>query len=199
MKLVIIGGSAGSLEPLRRIVSDLPVDLDAAVLVLRHRQRTPPTLLPSILERDSRLPVREAVDGEPIRPSHIYVAPGGCHVTVHGGRLKVQAAPDGQGPRPDIDLALESAAETFGDECIGVILSGFLDDGTQGAIRLARVGGTTLVQEPRDAEQASMPRNVIARDHPSEIVPSARLGQMIVDYVNGEREGDALIDRAAQA
>ena len=75
----------------------------------------------------------------------------------------------------------------FGDDCIGVILSGYLNDGTRGAIRIDRVHGTTIVQSPADAEQPSMPLSVIKGDSPNFVVPDIEIGAILRQLVSEEQ------------
>jgi len=212
MKMIVIGGSAGSMEPILTILGDLPAQLDAAVLILRHssplRAVRPGSandaLLAKILAPRSRLPVCEVTHGMPVLPGTVYVAPSGTHVIVSepddrerrvgGARARFELHPSasvGKG-RPSIDLGFASAAEVFGPDCIGVVLSGLLDDGTEGAQELFLEHGTMIVQAPGDADQASMPNNVIRRDHPDYILPDVAIGQTLVNLVQGVPAGGEL-------
>ena|GEM_PF-738530 len=218
MKLIVIGGSAGSMEPLQTILADLPDELDAAVLVLRHstplhergsanghaKARRAEGLLTQLLAPHCRLPVTEARQGMPVVSGNVYVAPAGTHVIVSEqddaarqrtgarARLDLHESPVVGKGRPSIDLALASAAEVFGLDCIGVVLSGLLDDGTEGALELWREDGTMIVQSPGDADQASMPANIIRRDHPDYVLPDVSIGQTLVNLVNGAMIGDSV-------
>jgi len=210
MKMIVIGGSAGSMEPLKTILADLPHTLDAAVLVLRHsspihsRLGNGEGLLTQLLSRHCELPVSEVMQGMPILPGNVYVAPAGRHVIISEQdepaqlRTGARAGYDVHTPtdigkgRPSIDLALASAAEVFGLDCIGVVLSGLLDDGTDGAQELYLEHGIMIVQSPSDADQPSMPNNVIVRDHPDYILPDVAIGQTLVNLVNGVVVGDGV-------
>lgn len=192
MKMVVIGSSWGGLEPTKIILDDLPVNLDAAVLVVRHSTPDGPSLLTPILESHSDMPVSEVRNGELIRAGHVYVTPPGVTVTMNKDsdqsmRFVLSEAARGFGKsRPSIDDALISAASHFGDDCIGVVLSGYLNDGTQGAIRIDRVNGTMIVQSPGDAEQASMPLSVIKGDSPDFIAAGIHIGAIIRQLVSEE-------------
>lgn len=212
MKMIVIGGSAGSLDPIVTILRALPLDLDAAVLVLRHSKpvdgRGPNGLLTQVLAPHCAMPICEAMDGMPALPGQIYVAPAGTNVLLtrqsqrdhHDSgamaQFELHMAESSRHGRPNIDLALASAADVFGIDAIGVVLSGFLDDGTEGALELAFEHGTMIVQAPADAEQTSMPNNVIARDHPDYILPDIAIGPTLVSLVNGIPAADAVALRA---
>jgi len=212
MKMIVIGGSAGSMEPIQTILRDLPAQLDAAVLILRHSSpllavrpgSANEGLLARLLSSHARLPVHEAKDGMPVLPGNVYVAPSGIHVIVSeqdepgrrtgGAKARLDLHPStsiGKG-RPSIDLGFASAAEVFGSDCICVLLSGLLDDGTEGAQELFLEHGIMIVQAPGDADQASMPNNVIRRDHPDYILPDVAIGQTLVNLVQGVPAGGEL-------
>lgn len=190
MKMIVIGGSAGGLPPLKTILKGLPQDLDAAVLVLRHSWPGVPSQLAQLLRPISTLPVREVADGTPVEAAGIYVAPSGTNVELDDtgeGKAVFRLAPcrTGQKGRPNIDVSMVSAAQVFGEDCIGVILSGYLDDGTEGAIEVGACDGVIIAQAPSDAEQSSMPVNVIMRDSPDFILPDVQIAGMLRDLVSG--------------
>ena len=194
MKMIVIGGSSGAHQPLATILRDLPADLDAAVLVLRHSWPASPSVLAQVLRPHATMPVEEIEDGCTVRKGHVYVTPSGTNVTFEAGSgggdgdafaFRLSPCPPALRGRPNIDIALISAAETFGDDCIGVVLSGYLDDGTIGAIEIDEYEGTMIAQAPSDAEQPSMPLNVIRRDSPDYILPDILIGGTLRDLVAG--------------
>src|SRR5881275_232348 len=104
-----MGASAGGVEALRAVIAGLPHDLDAAVLVVLHIPRTGPSALPSILRRAGKLPAGHPVDGEILKPGHIYVAPADHHLLVLEGRARLSHGPAENGHRPAIDPLFRSA------------------------------------------------------------------------------------------
>lgn len=190
MKMIIMGGSAGSLAPLKTVLKGLPDDLDAAVLVLRHSWPSVPSQLARMLAPTSTLPVRDIDDGTPIAAGHVYIAPSGTNVEMDGdggagATFRLAEHRPGQKGRPNIDVSMISAAHLFGNDCIGVVLSGYLDDGTEGAIEVGACDGAIIVQAPSDAEQSSMPVNVIERDSPNYILPDIQIAGMLSALVSG--------------
>jgi two-component system, chemotaxis family, protein-glutamate methylesterase/glutaminase len=173
---VVVGASAGGVEALRQLVSALPSDYPAAVLVVLHVAPIATSVLPQILERAGELPAKHAEDGESMKGGHIYVAPPDCHLLVSDGTLTLDHGPRVNGHRPAIDPLFRSAAEAWGDEAAGVILSGVLDDGTAGLMAIKRAGGVTLAQDPDEALYAMMPRNAIEHVHPDRIAGAHDLG-----------------------
>jgi two-component system chemotaxis response regulator CheB len=163
-KIVVIGGSAGSLDVLKAILRGLPEDFPAPVLVVTHIGARP-SHLPDMLGRCSILPVRHPLQGEALVPGHVLVAPPDLHLTVarSGDRTYAQLArgPKENHTRPAIDPLFRSAAAAYGANAIGVVLSGFLDDGTVGLQAIKACGGVAVVQDPLDAEAPEMPASAL--------------------------------------
>jgi two-component system chemotaxis response regulator CheB len=181
--VIAIGASAGGVGSLQRVVEHIPAEFPAAILVALHLPDGVRTMLPQILARAGNLPATQAVDGEPVLPAHIYVAPGGFHLTVDRGRLRVNRGAREHGVRPAIDPLFRSAALAYGPRTIGIVLSGLLDDGTVGLREIKRAGGLAIVQDPRDTEWPSMPQsalNHVAIDH---CVPAAQIGSLLQQIV----------------
>jgi two-component system chemotaxis response regulator CheB len=162
-RLVVLGASAGAVDALHTIFTALPPDFPAAMLVVRHIG--PRNCgLPAVLARSSRLPVRHATDGETVVRPAILVAPPDHHLMVRT-RAPLQVAlthgPTENYTRPAIDPLFRSAAEIFGPLVTGVLLTGYLDDGSVGLKAIKACGGTTVVQDPHDAYAPDMPANAL--------------------------------------
>jgi two-component system, chemotaxis family, protein-glutamate methylesterase/glutaminase len=159
--VIVVGASAGGVEALVRLVSDLPRDLDAAVAVALHTPEHSPSALPSILSRHGALPAAHARDGEPLVHTRIYVAPPGRHLLIKRRTIRSVNGPHENGHRPAVDPLFRTAARAHGARVMGVILSGSLDDGTAGLAAIKAAGGASLVQEPSDAMFDGMPSSAI--------------------------------------
>jgi len=159
--IVAIGASAGGLAALKRLVAGLPAGLDAAVLVVQHMKSDLQSDLPAILERWGPLPAGFAEDGGPAAPGRIHVAPPDRHLLLQDGTLRLNRAASENSARPSIDTLFRSVAVCCGSRSIGVVLTGYLDDGSAGLRALRRCGGLTVVQDPDDAEYPDMPRNAL--------------------------------------
>src|SRR5262245_27473545 len=148
---IVIGGSAGSLEPLRKLVSDLPIGLPAAVFVVIHTLPNAASVLPKIIGRAGVLPAVHAEDDMDIVPGQVYVAPPDRHLTIEAGRVRVLRGPRHNSHRPAIDPLFSSAAAAYGPANIAVLLSGMDADGSLGLLDVRSRGGIAIVQEPDDA------------------------------------------------
>lgn len=160
-RLIVVGGSAGSIEVLGDLVGGLPAGLPAAVLIAIHISPELRSRLPQILGRAGILPVRHAVDKEPISAGRIYVAPPDHHLLVGPGHLHLSRGPRENGHRPAIDPLFRSAAQFYRRTVTGVVLSGGADDGSAGVVAIKAAGGTSVAQDPKDAIHPRMPQSAI--------------------------------------
>jgi two-component system chemotaxis response regulator CheB len=179
--IVVIGASAGGLEPLQTLLRDLPQDLPASICIVMHV--VSPSILPQILGRAAALPVYPAASGEPIEHGRVYVAQPGSHLLLHDGHLLVRRGPRENTARPAIDPLFRSAACSFGARVIGVVLSGALDDGTAGLAAIKRCGGLAVAQDPKDAAVPSMPRSALAHVEVDHCVPVQAMAALLTRLV----------------
>ncbi len=159
--MIVLGASAGGVESLREVLSDLPGDFPAAICVVLHVPAYQPSVLPSILTKCGKLEAIHPEDGAKIEASRIYVAPPDHHLLIEGHHLAVKKGPKENRFRPSIDALFRSAAYCYGPRAIGVVLSGALDDGTSGLWSVKRLGGVAIIQEPSDARFESMPKSAL--------------------------------------
>ena len=177
--IVVIGASAGGIEALKEITSNLAPDLDAAIFIVVHLSPESSGLLPNILNRHSKIPAHQAEDGEAIRPRRIYVAPPDRHLLLESDQVRVVNGPRHNRHRPAIDLLFRTAARHFTDRVVGAVLTGFLDDGSSGLLAIHNAGGATIVQSTDDAEVASMPKNALEQVQPDYCVPLVEIADII--------------------
>jgi two-component system, chemotaxis family, protein-glutamate methylesterase/glutaminase len=160
-ELIVIGTSAGGLRPLQHIVRSLPANFPVCVLVVMHVSAE--STLATILSRGAQVSVKQAETGDPIRAGVFYVAPPDQHMLVRGGAIELTRGPRENRARPAIDPLFRSAAVAYQERVIGVVLTGFLEDGAAGLLAIKRAGGVAVVQDPQDAEFPNMPEGALAR------------------------------------
>ena len=181
--IIVVGGSAGGIEALQKLVQGLPADLPAAVLVVLHTHPTSPGYLPHILERSGRLPAAHATDGELLRPGRILVAPPDHHMLIEREYVRLTRGPKENRSRPAVDPLFRSAAYFYGPRVIGVVLSGMLDDGTAGLWTIKDRRGVAMVQSLEDAQFPSMPENALRHVAVDHQLPAAELGPLLARLV----------------
>jgi two-component system, chemotaxis family, protein-glutamate methylesterase/glutaminase len=156
-KLVVLGGSAGSLNTFISVLRDLDKNFPAAVIVILHMRARVHSSLDKILARSSALPVSSIEDGIATECGKVYVAVPDRHIVVGRDHLHLSRGPKEGLNRPSINVAFRSAAAVYGPEVVGVLLSGMLDDGAAGLLEIVKHGGVAMVQDPEDTKFPSMP------------------------------------------
>jgi two-component system chemotaxis response regulator CheB len=179
VKLAAIGCSWGGLTALTAVLGGLPEELDAAVVVAQHRAEEE-SLLEALLQERSTLPLHEAEDKDELRPGRVYLAPPGYHLLVEKGTLSLSTDEPVQFARPSLDVLLESAADAYGPDCVGVVMTGASDDGAAGLAAVARNGGVAIVQDPAGAERPEMPRAALASVPSATVLPLERIPEALV-------------------
>ncbi|MGY1715588.1 chemotaxis protein CheB [Geodermatophilus sp. SYSU D01106] len=182
-RLVVVGASAGGLQPLRELLAALPGDLPAAVAVVLHLSPTGESRLPELLSRGGALAARHATEGEALTAGSVVVAPPDRHLTVLDGRVHLSRGPRVNRQRPAVDVLFRSAARSHAGGVVAVVLSGALDDGAVGSAAVAAQDGTVLVQDPAEARVTGMPRAALTTVRRARAVPTAELGPLVADLV----------------
>jgi len=175
--IIVVGASAGGIDPLRQLCQEFPADLPAAVFIVLHIGIR--SHLADILDRRAALPVLTAESGAPVTPGTIYVEPPGKHLLLHDEHVLLRRGPRENMARPAVDPLFRSAAASYGSRVVGVILSGSLNDGTAGIRAIKRCGGVAVVQEPMDATEPSMPSSAIRHVAVDHIAPAADLAALL--------------------
>lgn len=183
--VVALAASAGGIEALSAVISGLPADFPAAVLVVLHIAPLGPSVLPAILGRHSALATSHPADGEKMRAGHVYVAPPDRHLLVADGAVRLNPGPRENGNRPAADPLFRSVAAAYGRRAAGVVLSGALDDGTTGLAAIGRAGGLTVVQDPEEAAFPGMPLNAIHFAEPDHVAKVLDIPGILVTFAEG--------------
>jgi two-component system chemotaxis response regulator CheB len=197
--VIVIGGSAGAVEPLTELVGGLPRELAAAVCIVLHLGNRQ-SMLPELFSRVGSLPAGWAADGDRLQPGRIFVAPPDHHLLVLPGHVRLSRGPRENRTRPAVDPLFRSAAEVYGPAVIGVILSGMLGDGTAGFSTIKSHGGTTVVQDPKDAQYPSMPLTALASVSVDHCLPAGAIADLLTRLVESRTPiaATSVLSRQAQ-
>lgn len=159
---VVIGASAGGVGALLKLLPGLPAGYARAVVALLHLPENRQSQLAEVFRQRMALPVREAADKEPLSSGTLYFAGSGYHLSVESDRsFSLSCEAPLHFARPAIDFLMESAADAYGPALLGILLTGANQDGAAGLAAIGRAGGLTVVQDPDEAEVATMPREAI--------------------------------------
>ncbi|HET9112752.1 MAG TPA: chemotaxis protein CheB [Burkholderiales bacterium] len=169
MRFIGIGTSLGGTQALKIMLPLLPPAFPAAIALVFHRASETSIVLPRFLQQHCRMPVEEAQDKTLIRPGRLYFAPADYHLLVEGSHFALTTEAEVSHARPSIDVLFESAAEVYGKDMTGIVLTGAGQDGARGCIAIKCGGGLTIIQNPETAECSSMPKAVLA-SHAADIV-----------------------------
>jgi len=180
-KVVIIGGSAGSLNALMQILPDLSQLNGFAVVIVLHRKSTDDQTLEELIALKSSITVKIVEDKVPLVPGYIYVAPSNYHLLFEkNDTLSLDISEKINYSRPSIDVSFESASEIYGEALVGILLSGSNTDGTYGLKAIKATGGTIVVQNPTVAEMPFMPHNAILNTNPDFVLDN----QQILEFIS---------------
>lgn len=183
--IVVVGASAGGVEALSGLFSDLPPEISIAFFVALHLPPHFQSRLPSILERTGRLPTEHPCNGQKIEAGRVYVAPPDFHLMVGKGVALLNHGLTEYYNRPAIDALFRSAARFYGRRVIGVLLSGTSRDGVAGLKEIKRHGGLVIVQDPAEAMFSEMPRNALAEIEIDYCLPVTKIRDLVTRSAGG--------------
>lgn len=164
-KVIVIGSCTGGPKALSTLISGLPADFHIPVVVVQHLPKYYTAELANNLDKESAISVEEAYEDAPLRPGKVWITPGGYHseITMWNCKpfLRLHRGPREEGDRPSINNLFRSASSTFGNDVLGIILSGRGNDGLEGAGNIKRSGGLIIVQDPDSALVPDLPDIII--------------------------------------
>jgi len=191
-KVVTIGVSTGGPQTLMKIIPYLPQDLPAPLLIVQHM---PPNFTRAFAERlnaVSAIEIKEAEAGDIIEPARGYLAPGDYHMTVvkralgRGAIIRLGKEPLNTLHRPSVDVTMFSIAQLYGENSVGVILTGMGSDGAEAMVEIKRRGGKTIAQDEASSIIFGMPKAAIEKRCVDKVVPASEIARVIVEAVEGE-------------
>jgi two-component system, chemotaxis family, protein-glutamate methylesterase/glutaminase len=180
-KIVVIGTSLGGLSALQHLLGDLSADFQIPVAIVQHRHKESDDTLRGLLQEYSLLPIREVEDKEEILPGQIYLAPADYHLLVEPGYFALSTEQAVSFARPSIDVLFESAADVYGSQAIGVILTGANHDGSAGLKKVKARGGVTIVEDPTTAVCGIMPAAAISTVAVDWIVSLSEISPLLIN------------------
>ena len=190
-KVIVIGSSTGGPAVLELILSELPSNFPAAILIVQHMPAKFTKSLAERLDHMSEIAVKEAEEGDMIEPGKAYVAPGDFHMTVEKRVIEGEARaviclnrdPLVHGLRPSVDVTMKSVAEVYGENAVGIILSGMGEDGAKGMRAIKRKKGKTIAQDEATSLIFGMPKRVIERGDADQVLPVFEISQGIIQLL----------------
>lgn len=180
-RALIIGGSAGSLDVLLKVLPALDINLDFAIIIVIHRKQGTDSLLTDLLAHRTKLKVKEADEKEKILDGNVYIAPSDYHLLIEKDfTFSLDYSEKINYSRPSIDVTFQSAADAYGEGLVCLLLSGSNADGVNGLIATKKGGGITLVQNPNSAQVTYMPEQAILRADVSAVLDI----EAMANYIN---------------
>ena len=181
---VAMGASWGGLQAVETVLDGLPDGFRAPIAIAQHRAADSGSgALARVLSLRSGLDVSDAGDKDAIEPGGVYLAPPDYHLLVEPTGFALSTDAVVQHSRPSIDVLLDSAADTYGDRLIAVILTGANEDGAYGVKRVKRRGGVTIAQDPAAAARREMPEAAIATGAIDHVLPLEDIGPRLGELV----------------
>jgi two-component system, chemotaxis family, protein-glutamate methylesterase/glutaminase len=183
--IIVIGTSAGGLEALDSLVTQLPTDLPSAIFIVQHMapENTGVALLHRLGKHKS-FHCSLATDRQEFRAGGIYIGPADHHLLVKKDHVLVTKGARENRYRPGIDPLFRSAAATHGPRVIAVLLTGVLDDGTAGLMAVKKCGGITMVQDPKEAAYSEMPQSALNNVDVDHCAPISEIAGLLEKYAN---------------
>lgn len=183
--VIVVGASAGGVMALTELFAALPGTLSASIGVVLHRS-TVPGELAHVLGRKSALPVVEPKGTSPLKSGVIYLAPPDHHLLFEPHVVAVQRGPKEHSTRPAIDPLFRSAATSYGERVVGILLTGCGEDGVSGLIAISQGSGVTLAQDPEEAYMPYMPLNALRFDEVDGVFPIRDMADVISTLAEGQ-------------
>lgn len=179
--VIVVGTSLGGFHALETLLAPLPREFCMPVVVVQHRHRTSTAALARFVAGNINMPVHDAEDGQPLDAGGVYLAPADYHVLVEEGHIRLSLEGPVNFSRPSIDLLFESAADSYGRNVIGVVMTGANSDGARGAVHIKEMGGMVLVQDPATAEAPAMPQAAIEATKVDRILPLEAISRFLLE------------------
>ncbi len=185
IKAIVIGASFGGLDAIKFIINALPREFRTPVIIVLHIGNNNINTFISILNQSTFLNIKEAEEKETLKKNTIYFAPPNYHLQVEDEfSLSLTTASKVNFSRPSIDVLFETAAWTFKNELLGILLTGANSDGAEGLKTIKTFGGTTIVENPETAHARAMPQSGIKKSAPDYILNLEDIANKMIELTN---------------
>ncbi|MFJ2478740.1 chemotaxis protein CheB [Pseudomonas sp. NPDC087598] len=182
IEAIVVGASAGGVEALLTLLGPLRKGFVLPIIIVLHLPEERRSQLAEVFARRLAMPVEEATDKQDIEVGTVYFATPGYHLSVEQDRsLSLSLEERVHHSRPSIDYLFESAADVYGPKLAAVLLTGANHDGARGLAKVKRHGGLTIVQDPADAQVATMPQAALNVQQPDHVLPIHGIGRLLVE------------------
>lgn len=179
-KVVVIGGSAGSLEVVLKMVIAFHAQTNTSFIIVLHRKNDANSTLEDLIAARTSLKVKEVEDKDPILHNTIHIAPPDYHLLIEDEKtFSLDSSEKVNHSRPSIDITFESVAQVFGPHAIGVLLSGANADGAEGLAKIKLAGGFTIVQDPSSSDVSYMPQQAIKKKAFNKVLHAEEIARFI--------------------
>lgn len=181
-EIIAIGGSAGSIDVLMRILPLLPDNFPLPIIVILHRKLTEKNLMESIFQSRCKIPVTEVEDKMPIEKGKVYLAPAGYHLLVEKDHtLSLDFSEKVNFSRPSIDVTLESIVDVYQGKVLGILLTGANDDGAKGMKLIKDAGGLVVIQTLETSMMVEMPEAAESLLKPDGILSPEEIAEFLIN------------------
>jgi two-component system chemotaxis response regulator CheB len=196
-EIVAIGASAGGVKAIISVLSDLPENFPVPIVFVQHLDPTYKNSMAEILQWSCNLKVKDAENGEELKPGVVYLAPANRHMIINDRKISLTITAPVHFSRPSIDCLFNSVANYFGNRAIGIILTGTGKDGSDGLKAIKNHGGVTIAQDRITSESFGMPEAAIMAGAVDFILPIQDIGPAIIKLMKKQRNIESLAMRRA--
>ncbi|MDO9001250.1 MAG: chemotaxis protein CheB [Bacteroidota bacterium] len=181
-EVIIIGGSAGSIDVMMQILPNLPEEFPVPIILVLHRRPSIGNLSEIIFQNRCKIPVLEVEDKMPIMKNTVYLAPGGYHLLVEKNHsFSLDFSEKVNHSRPSIDVTFESVVDIYNDKVIGILLTGANTDGARGLKLIKDSGGYTIIQSPETSMMPMMPEAAESIMKPDQILNPLEISDFLIN------------------
>lgn len=181
IEAIVIGASAGGIKALLSLLTQLPANFRIPIIVVLHMPDARESRLVEVFQHHMEIKVMPAEDKSYIAPAHVYFALPGYHLSIERDRsFSLSCEEPIHYSRPSIDILMVSAADAYGESLAGILLTGASQDGAEGMMQIHQAGGITIIQDPADAEIATMPQSALDLFTPDFMLPLSQIQQLML-------------------